>query len=196
MDDSSLLESIGIAHMDVAHNSLFAVPSSTLDVAQGLFEDGLIAGSSGCPVSTAGFGVGMSTLPFDLSTDASSAERNLGDDSSILTTSEDPEAAAYAIGVTCIVGTGAGISGSSSDNPDGILIFFKNDHANSYVEKNAARIYNSLHGNTMAELSYPAVISESPGGFETAAKVFRGNSLEQAKEILDIWEAILEEYVQ
>lgn len=194
MNDDSLFESTGMAHMDAAHNSLFAIPESTMEIGVDLMDDGMSVGlSSGGPVSTAGYGVGSSTLPFDLSTDGSSAGRNLGDNSSVLATSEDPESAAYAIGGTCILGTGAT---TSNGGPEGVIIFFKNDRPNSYVEKNAASIYNALHGNPEKNYMYPAVISESPDGFETAVRVFGGNSLEQAKDTLDIWEAILEEYVQ
>lgn len=193
MNDDSLFESTGMAHMDAAHNSLFAIPESTGEIAVDLMDNGMSVGlSTGAPVSSAGWGVGMSTLPFDLSTDASSAGRNLGDDSSILTTSEDPESAAYAIGGACILSTGAA---TSNGGPEGVIIFFKNDRPNSYVEKNAASIYNALHGNSEKNYVYPAVISESPNGFEAAARVFGGTSLEQAKDTLDVWEAILEEYV-
>lgn len=197
MNDSSLFESSGMAHMNAAHNSLFAVPDSTLEIAINNFKGDNLSGlSSGLPASISGWGVGMSTVPFDLSTDASSEGRNLGDDSSALTTSEDPDAASYGIALTCTVGAGIGIAASSPDGDGPIILFFKNDKPNSYVEKNAAMIYNSLHGNSNKSLKYPAVISESPDGFETASKVFSGKSFEKIKDILDIWEYILEEHVQ
>lgn len=196
MNDSSLFESTGMAHMDAAHNSLFAVPDSTFEIAIDNFGGGSLAGlSSGLPASLCGYGVGVSTLPFDLSTDASSAGRDLGDDSSLLATSENPDAAGPAIALTCIVGSGVGIEASSSGD-DPIIVIFKNDKPNSYVEKSAAMIYNSLHGNFNKSFKYPAMISESPDGFETASEVFGGKSFEKIKGILDIWEYILEEHVQ
>lgn len=201
MNDSSLFESSGMAHMNAAHNSLFAVPDSTLEIAINNFKGDNLSGlSSGLPASISGWGVGMSTVPFDLSTDASSEGRNLGDDSSALTTSEDPDAASYGIALTCTVSAGVGIAESSSDDPDDpdhpIIVIFKNDKPNSYVEKNAAMIYNSLHGSSNKSFKYPAVISESPDSFEIVSEVFNGKSFEKIKDVLDIWEYILEEHVQ
>lgn len=191
------VESSGFEHWDAAHNSLFAIPDLTCELAVGLMGDNLTMGlSSGAPSSTSGYGAAFSTLPFDLSTDASSAQRDLGDNSSVLATSEDPDSAVYAVVGTSIVGTGVGISNSSSDDPAGIIVFFKNDRPNSYVEKNAATIYNVLHGKGDVGFEYPAVISESSAGFETAAKIFGGTSLEKAQETLDVWETILEKYAQ
>lgn len=194
----TLYEFSGSAHMAAEHNVLFSLAEAPLDSAPDLMADGFVSGIFGCSSSVTGGGLGYTTLPFDLSTDSSSAGRALIDNSAVFwstqCTAEEPEVITAS---SAILGTGAAVCASTGGpNPIAVIIaFFKNDRPNSRVEKSAAAVYNSLHGNPDKPYSFPAVITESSSGYETAAKVFGGSSLEKAKETLDVWESILKEHV-
>ena len=176
MDDS------GLHHMDVAHNIIFSIPESTVEGAEGLIGDNLSMGSGGASTMTTGLMVGSASLPADVATDSSTEGRDLGGDTS-------QTLIPYIVGCTLSAATGGGAT-------KGIIIIFENDRPNSCVEKNAADVYHSLHGENKRVYTYPAVIAESPAGYEAAANVFGSGSLDKAKETLDVWESILEGYVQ
>lgn len=184
--------------MAVEHNSIFSIHEGLGESALELMENGgLVSGTSGSCSEICILSSGYSLLPFDLSTDGSSpGQKFAGDNSSLVTlgdaATDNPDMAA----AVSIATSAAGAISSTSSGEEIIVFFFrKNDTPNSYVEKNAASVYNALHGKAAETYTYPAVVTESSSDYETAAKVFGNTSLEKVKETLSIWESILEDYV-
>ena len=92
----------------------------------------------------------------------------------------------------------AGLSSTLTTGGGGgylVIVIFYNDQPNSYVEKNAAAVYHSLHGGKGQTYHFPAVITESSSGHKTAAKVFDKRSLDRTMETLDVWESLLQEHL-
>ena len=192
MYDGSL-EFSGSAHMVAEHNALFSVVEVTLESAGDMMAGGGFEGTLGALSSTTGGGVGYITLPLDLSTDGSTKGRAFVDDGSATMTTFDastnePEAVALVAAISSGIMTSGGGGGI-------VLIIFHNDQPNSRVERNAAAVYHSLHGNKGQAYGFPAVITESPSGYRTASKVFGGRSLDRAMETLDVWETLLQEHI-
>lgn len=196
--DETIYGTLGTNHMNVEHNTLFStieiIGAPALEMMQ---TGGPTAGSLGASGAISVLGSGSLTIPFDISTDSSTAERRAFGNSLWLESSnmvtEDPadatmgsEAASLGASTTYVAGSAAG---------GALIIIFLNDQPNSCVEKNAANIFNSLHGERNKTYTFPAIISESPEGYETIYKLFGSGSLDKAKETLDIWEKIIEEYV-
>lgn len=190
------LEFSGAAHSAAEHNILFLIPEATAESGMDLMNGGPgIVGTTGSAFVTVDMGIASSTLPFDLSTDAVFPGRALGDDSASLMTSEESDSLPMSVAGAAILTTVGGcINVTSPDNPVGIIIF-KNDRANSYVERHAANVYHAMHGEANKTYTYPAVIAESAAGYDVAAKIFGSGSLDKAMETLDTWESILEEHI-
>lgn len=75
-------------------------------------------------------------------------------------------------GVGMIISTGVASSGSSED-PDGIIIFFRKDSIPySRVEKNAVSIFNMLHKNKKISFGKAAIITKTKKTYEYFRKLF------------------------
>lgn len=75
-------------------------------------------------------------------------------------------------GVCTMVGTGSALS-SISEEPDGVIIFFRKDSVPySRVEKNAVSIYNMLHRNKKISFGKVAIIAKTIKTYEYLKELF------------------------